>query len=70
MISYRAFIGLFGPTNFGGWSYRFTVVNPSVRALVRLSVSYKFSSKTNHRISLIFCIKLAFDKTKVTKPDF
>ena len=31
----------------------------------------KFFSKTHHRISLIFCIKLAVDKTKkVTKPDF
>ena len=42
-----------------------------VRPFVRPSVRYKFFSATNHRISLIFCIKLAFNKTKkVTKPDF
>ena len=42
-----------------------------VRPSVRLAVSNKFFSATNHRISLIFCIKIAFNKTKkVTKPDF
>ena len=46
-------------------------VRPSVRPSVRLSVRYQLFSETNHRISLIFCIKLAFDKwKKVTKPDF
>ena len=26
---------IFGPTDFGGWSYRFTAVRPSVRSFVR-----------------------------------
>ena len=34
-------------------------------------VCSQLSSETNHRISLIFCIKLALNKSKkVTKPDF
>ena len=42
-----------------------------VRSSVRPFVSNKFFSTTNHRICLIFCIKLAFNKTKkVAKPDF
>ena len=41
------------------------------RPFVRPSVRYQLSSETNHRISLIFCIKLALNKSKkVTEPDF
>ena len=58
---------IFGPTDLGGWSYRLTHVRPFVRSFV----SYQFFSETDHRISLIFCIKLAYYKSKkVTKPDF
>ena len=64
-------IRFFGPTDFGGWSYRLTPVRSFVRPSVRPFVRYQLSSETNHRISLIFCIKLAFSKSKkVTKPDF
>ena len=36
-----------------------------------LPLKNQLSSETNHRISLIFCIKLAVNKSKkVTKPDF
>ena len=38
---------------------------------MRLFVSYHFFSETDHRISLNFCIKLAYyESKKVTKPDF
>ena len=61
------FINYWTHRPLGGWSYRFAAVRPSVRPFVR----YQLSSETNHRISLIFCIKLAFNKSKkVTKPDF
>ena len=40
-------------------------------SFVRPFVSYQFFSETDHRISLIFCIKLAYyESKKVTKPDF
>ena len=43
----------------------------SIPSDVRPFVRYQLFSETNHRISLIFCIKLAFNKwKKVTKPDF
>ena len=48
----------------GGCSYRFAAVRSSVRPFVGPFVSYQLSSETNHRISLIFCIKLAFNKSK------
>ena len=55
----------FGPTD--PWEVGPIDLLPSVRS----SVCYQLSSETNHRISLIFCIKLAFNESKkVTKPDF
>ena len=64
---------LFGPTD--PWEVGpidlLPFVRPSVRPSVRSFVCYQLSSETNHRISLIFCIKLAFSKSKkVTKPEF
>ena len=37
--------GIFGPTDLGGWSYRFTAVRPSVRLLV----CPEFYSETVHK---------------------
>ena len=49
--------------HFGGWSYRLTPV--------RSFVSLEFFSKTDHRICLIFCIKLAcYESKEVTEADF
>ena len=45
---------IFGPTDFGGWSYRLTHVRPSVRSFV----CPDFFSITGQRIFLIFCMKL------------
>ena len=60
---------IFGPTD--PWEVGPIDLLPFVRSSVRSSVCYQLSSETNHRISLIFCIKLAFSKSKkVTKPDF
>jgi hypothetical protein len=57
----------FGPTDFGGWSYRFTAVRPFVRPFV----SYQFFSKTDHRIFPKLGMKLKDNKgNKVTEPNF
>ena len=62
---------IFGPTDFGGWSYRLTPVRSFVRPSVRSFVCPDFFSITGHRIFLIFCMKLDMDKgLKVTEPDF
>ena len=58
----------FGPTD--PWEVGPIDLLSFVRPSVRPSVCYQLSSETNPRISLIFCIKLAFSKSKkVTKPD-
>ena len=56
---------VFGPTHrsLGGWSYRLA----AVRSFVRSSVRYQLSSATNHRISLIFGIKLALNTSSQKK---
>ena len=60
--------GLVGPTDLGGWSYRFALVRSSVHPSVLSFARKPFIG------FLIFCIKLAFSKSKkpdfLTKPDF
>ena len=58
------------------WTHRLKEVGPidwplSVCVSVSLCLCSEFFSKTDHRICLIFCIKLAYyESKKVTKPNF
>ena len=64
-------VSVFGPTATFRRLVLYIHCRSSIRPFVRLFVCYQLSSETNHRISLIFCIQLAFSKSKnVTKPDF
>ena len=56
-LTFAVVTPIFGPSNFGGWSVRFTAIIPFAR------YSGVFLETVN-RISLIFCMKLAYSKSK------
>lgn len=55
---------LFGPNNFGGWSYRLTPLRLSIRRFVLSSVHSEFFSVTNHRVLLSSAINQLFMSLK------